>query len=219
MAIGANKSRYLAYFEKTYKKKLNTNFIIHGTQVHRYDGFRKIFETLLNNKNGGFTIVETGALRIKHNWTDGQSSLLFYEFLALFGGKLISIDNDKDAIKTCGEILSEEVPKTGKAGFTLIKGDSIKELSRLDEHVDLLYLDTYDIDINNPNLSMEHYLKELAATDRIITKSKDLLVATDDNFEKFGKGKFIIAWAKKTNQDILLENFQTLVRVRNNSLD
>jgi hypothetical protein len=214
MMIGANKDKYLDYFEKAYKKKLSWNIVMWGEQVDRYKGFRRIFEGLLENKKKDYTIVETGTLRTEDNWADGQSSLLFYEFINIFGGKLISIDINKDAIKICEETLKNRIPKTGKAKLVLITGDSLKELDKLDENVDLLYLDSCDLDKNNPNTSMEHHLNELIAAKKVINKSKNLLIATDDNFKECGKGKLVMEWAKKTHQEVLLEAYQTLIRVK-----
>ncbi len=200
-AIGRDKEKYLRFFHQTY----------HNTM--RYAGFKKIFETLLNKKNANFTIVETGCSR-KYGWGDGKSSFLFFEFLNIFGGRLVSIDIDKNNLRICSKVL-KSIPKTGKAKFLPIAGNSTDILSGIQEDVDLLYLDSVDLDANNPESSMLHHFAELKNARAIIKKSGRLLIAVDDNLKEsnIGKGKYILEWAKKTNQEILAEGYQIIIRI------
>lgn len=205
------KDEYLSYFDTTYKEKLTA----HPVFADRYNGFRKIFETLLNEgrrtsliEKRGFTIVETGTLRKKDKWTDGQSSLLFFEFLSFFGGELISIDTDRFALETCEKVLRESIGLE-RALFTPICGNSVAELEKMDKKIDLLYLDSYDFEEINPLPSMIHHLKELASAANIRSKSPNLIIAIDDNFkEEVGKGKFIAEWAKETKKEIIHDGLQ-----------
>ncbi len=210
--INMDKEKFLNYFDRTYHRRL-TESLAGGKPVNRHIGFRKIFEELLNKKGGGFTIVETGTLRDEERWADGQSSLLFFEFISLFGGKLVSIDIDEGNIRACKRALLNRIPKSRKAELVLVVGNSIEELNKIDESVDLLYLDSYDLDKDNPAPAMVHHLKELVSAGKIINKSKGLLIATDDNLEGAGKGKYVMEWARGTHQEILLENYQTLIKV------
>lgn len=203
-----NKTEYLDFFEKKYKSKLQENPLFED----RYNGFRKIFEELLKKKDRNFTIIETGTLRTEDSWTDGQSSLLFFEFLSIFGGKLITIDIDKSSLLKCKEILSKNVG-LDKAELVLIHGNSVEELAKIDEEADLLYLDSFDFNHENPMPSMIHHLKEFASAWRIITKSKNILIAADDNFEVFGKGKFLKDWAIETKREILHEGYQLVFKM------
>lgn len=198
------KDEYLAYFDKTYREKLTA----HPVFADRYNGFRKIFEALLSLKQRDFTIVETGTLRKKDQWTDGQSSLLFFEFVSLFGGELVSIDTDRFALETCEEVLRDRIG-LDKAKFTPLCGDSVAELEKIDCAVSLLYLDSYDFEVVNPTPSMVHHLKELASVGSIRSKSQNLIVAVDDNFKNgMGKGKFIVEWAKETKKEIVHDGLQ-----------
>ena len=47
------------------------------------------------------------------------------------------------------------------------------------QHIDLLNLDSYDVDFKNPNDSAMHHLKELLAAAPLI--SKDTLILVDDS--------------------------------------
>lgn len=210
------KDEYLKYFDETYRERLTA----HPVFADRYNGFRKIFETLLNegrrtslsgNKEG-FTIVETGTLRKKDQWTDGQSSLLFFEFLSFFGGELVSIDTDRFALETCEEVLRDTVG-LDKAKLTTICGDSVAELEKIDRPVDLFYLDSYDLDPINPFPSMAHHLKELASVGRIRAKSPGLIVAVDDNFEGGGKGTLVREWALTIGKEIIHDGLQFICRL------
>jgi hypothetical protein len=204
---------FLDYFEKTYKDKIqsqNINF------ADRYNGFHLMFKELLQKKQGPFTIIETGTLRKKANWMDGQSSLLFYDFLTKFGGKFISLDLNPNALKECESILAETFPNSNNVDLKLLTGDSVEILAKINEPVDLIYLDSYDLDYNNPAPSMFHHLKELINLKKIIQKSQNLIIAVDDNplnNRSIGKGKLVLDCAKETNQKILYDGFQIIFQI------
>jgi hypothetical protein len=210
--FGINKETYLTYFDKIYKKRIGRGIFLNGELIDRYAGFRKIFEELLDKKSGGFTIIETGVLRKPGKWIDGQSSLIFYEFLNIFGGKLISIDLNEKNLKICDKALRAGVWPSGKANLVLIFGNSLEELKKIKGEADLLYLDSYDLDIRNPEPAMAHHLKEVESAAEIIKRSNDLLIAVDDNFRDIGKGKYVREWAQKTNKEILLDSYQIIIK-------
>ncbi len=202
------KDKYLSYFDKTYKEKLTA----HPIFADRYKGFRKILETLLDKKKSNFYIIETGTLRKRDQWTDGQSSLLFFEFVSFFGGTLLSIDTDKNALETCESVLKNAVGFK-KAKFIPVCGNSIAELEKINKSVDLLYLDSYDFDDLNPLPGMLHPLKEFASAARIRARNPHLLVAIDDNFANgMGKGTYLKAWAKETKKEIIHDGLQFIFK-------
>lgn len=201
-------SEYLTHFETTYKSRLEA----HPVFKDRYVGFYKIFKHLLLHKEKDFTIIETGTLRKKDTWTDGQSALLFYEFITHFGGKLISIDTDPQALATAREVL-ETVPKQPHASYELLLGDGVAMLHALDMSADLVYLDSFDLDEFNPVPSMVHHLKELASLRKIVTLSPGVLVAVDDNFSLFGKGKYVKEWALATKQEVIHDGYQFIFKM------
>lgn len=210
--ISPDAHSYFVYFEKEYKDKLTFPYPW-DYYSDRYNGFRRIFETLLAKKPGDFTIIETGTLRTKDQWSDGQSSRLFYEFLNIFGGKLITIDIDPKALSVCRRVLGQSVRKTGRARLQLVLGDSRTELTKIDEPVDLVYLDSLDVG-DDPEPAMQHALQEFKSLDKIVQRSPGLLVAIDDNRDNIGKGKYPLAWAKNSGQQILHDGYQILFRMR-----
>lgn len=221
---------YLPYFDQQYRDLLSPRMKLPGikkilSQFHqgkqvsyspklRYPGFRIVFEQLLKKKQNSFTIIETGTLRQPDNWAgDGQSSFLFYEFVNFFGGKLISIDVEQKNLDACRHILLNHRPQRDQATLDLRCGDSVSVLHDIDEHVDLLYLDSMDFDSRCPEKSMVHHLKELCSARKMIAKSPGLLVAVDDNGRDVGKGKYVLDWAHQTHQEILYHGYQIVMRI------
>lgn len=206
---------YLAYFAKQYADKLTVYYNdVLAADADRLAGFQLIFAELLRRKNRDFTIIETGCLRYRDGWSDGQSSLLFYEFINLFGGKLITLDIDPVNLDTCRAVLRESpAQKLRPCEFLPRLGDSLKLLAEIDEPADLLYLDSCDITAEQPELSMAHHFKELASAGKILAKSPGLIVAVDDNGPAIGKGRYVLDWAKKTGQRIIHEGYQIIFQI------
>jgi hypothetical protein len=129
----------------------------------RRDSFRSAFDFLANHRPNGHLIVETGCARQADNWLgDGQSTYLFDCFANAFEGQVLSVDIDPQA---CAYARSMVGPRT-----TVFTEDSVPFLHRLgrdlvqtDRQVDLLYLDSFDLDSANPNPSALHHLKELCS--------------------------------------------------------
>ena len=140
--------------------------------------FRKAF-AYLDAISGPITIVETGCARARGNWAgDGQSSVLFDRYLeARDGGRGWAIDLDPQATALCKELVSERIQvRTGDSVPQL--RDLADELLELGRSIDLLYLDSYDLDWNNPTPSAVHHLKELVSI--VSALRSDTLVMVDD---------------------------------------
>jgi hypothetical protein len=174
-------------------------------------------------------IVETGSARTDAIG-DGQSTLLFEKYLKLGpGGKLITVDLNPDATKFCNVRLD---PKYSKA-FT---NDSVSFLKNFInyipngfEKIDLLYLDSYDVDMNAPHDSALHHIYELVAAKPYLTL--DTLVLIDDSPQNYnmcmnlegqyqllntprpwGKGMYVAEYAEKIGAETLAKNYQLLYR-------
>lgn len=202
--------QFFEHFDTNYKQKLQPEPFI----KNRYHGFKRMFQHLLAKKDSDFTIVETGSLRWEDNWLEGQSSLIFGEFLNVFGGRLITIDLDPESSQACKQILEKRFGGGLRFGLQTVTGNAVTELEKLDLPVDLVYLDAMDIDFDDPTPSMAHHIKELASLAKVIVKSPGLLVAVDDNMDvKTGKGRFVIEWAKATQKEFLYEGWQVVFRM------
>lgn len=144
---------------------------------NRIDSFQIIFDYLSEVDKP--SIVETGTYREENNITgDGMSTVLFDTFIEFYGGKGVSIDIDKDACK-----LSDESTKN----FQIINENSLTALSRLETKADLLYLDSFDVDWNNPLPAATHHLKELFSARNLLKEGT--LIVIDDNILVSPKNK------------------------------
>ena len=141
--------------------------------------FRKIFK-YLDSLPTPIIIVETGCLRVKDNFLDGQSTLLFDKYTLSRGkqSKVYTVDINSNSTKVCKQVVSDNVEIT--------TGDSVRYLNNLSYNflknktkVSLFYLDSFDVDWRYPYPSAAHHLKELTSTARIL--HEDTLVVVDDS--------------------------------------
>lgn len=158
-------------------------------------------------------IVETGMCRIKDNFEgDGQSTRIFDSFVSENGGKLIAVDNDRNAIEMCKLLVNEK--HTG-----LYWQDSVSFLSYLNnfyggdvKKIKLLYLDSYDVDFYDPHESALHHLCELTAI--MPSLESNSIVAVDDNMiindKKTGKGIYIEKFMEKAGHRMVYDGYQKI---------
>tara|TARA_R100000231_G_scaffold8027_3_gene10930 strand:- start:494 stop:1132 length:639 start_codon:yes stop_codon:yes gene_type:complete len=154
----------------------------------RETGFTKIFEYLRRIKDP--VIVETGTIREDYNFEgDGCSTILFDRYVDTQGGTLLTVDIDPVACKNA---------RTVTTHAEVIEADSVEFLSTLEGHVDLLYLDSFNIyNWLDDWEASGHHLKELFAAKNVIKEGT--LIVVDDNLymkntdtnKKFGKGRMI----------------------------
>jgi hypothetical protein len=148
--------------------------------------FRKTFRYLDRFKRP-LTIVETGCVRKAGNWAgDGQSTVLFDRYVRAGHRQSVvhSVDLDPAATRTCRRLVSRRV--------IVHTGDSVALLPRIGARlraearaVDLLYLDSFDLDWQNPTPSAVHALKELAAIIGML-RAESLVVVDDSAMRAFG---------------------------------
>lgn len=107
----------------------------------RFPTFKVAFNLFL--AFNGESIVETGCLRMPNDFSAGQSTLVFCEFLHQYGGHLWTIDIDPNNISVCDRLTREFCRVR-----TLICSDSVTHLGSsgvdLPKRIDLLYLDSFD---------------------------------------------------------------------------
>jgi len=193
--------------------------------AHRTESFRKIF-TYLDRFDRPIAIIETGCVRQRDNWAgDGQSTLLFDKYAEFHSGSVVfSVNRDPQAVALCRSLVSDRV--------RIHTGDSIAWLKSLTDdppaglrQVDLLYLDSYDVDFDDPLPSAIHHLKELVAIAPLL--SAGTLVAVDDSPSSFigvhnqnnsfnlmrppkidGKGRLIAEYAAQIGAEVLFVDYQ-----------
>lgn len=140
--------------------------------------FREMFKHL-DLLEGPVAIVETGCARSVDNWWgDGLSTLLFDRYIAsrADGSTCVSVDINDRAVANARQLA---------AHVRVVQDDSVHFLSELADQfasegrtIDLLYLDSFDLDKSYWQPSAIHHLKELTAVIRCLRN--DTLVAVDD---------------------------------------
>ena len=141
--------------------------------------FRKIFK-YLDSQPTPIIIVETGCLRVKDNFLDGQSTLLFDKYTLSRGNnsKVYTVDISSKSTKVCKEAVSQNVEIT--------TDDSVRYLNNISSNflknktkVSMFYLDSFDVDWRYPYPAATHHLKELTSITRLL--HEDTLVVVDDS--------------------------------------
>lgn len=146
----------------------------------RHQAFATIAELLPE----GCRIVETGTVRQIDNWEgDGQSTIVWDTLATSLGGTVTTID--------INPIGAELVAELELQATTAIVGDSLDVIPTLTGHADFLYLDSFDVDFDNPQPAAAHHLSELTAALNLLAPGS--LVAVDDNRDDKGKGSEV-AW-------------------------
>jgi len=168
----------------------------------RANAFATLFELLKTRfeQKGPLTLVETGCVRQLENWEgDGNSTILFHKFAEQTGSRLYTIDIDADHCR----LAIENCP-----GAIVVCGDSVAELYRLRKSlsaIDFLYLDSFDLDWNNPHPSALHHLKELCAAAPLLRPGA--IVFVDDNASGAGKGMYVAEYMRAIGATIVSDGY------------
>lgn len=207
---------WMRIFEKEYKPFLNIGiskkrYAQYKNLYQRAPGFEIIFKELLSIKNKDFQIIETGSTRKPGNWKDGNSGIIFSDFVKTVNGFVRSVDINQKAVDTANANIDSNFHKA-------FCSDSVSWLSSLDdlEKIDLFYLDSYDVDWDNDTPSAEHHLKEFLSIEKFITK--DTIVAIDDNVlgrednKRAGKGRLIFEYLDSKNIKPIYDGYQIIYR-------
>lgn len=175
----------------------------------RAEGFDIIFELLDNLHQQEYHIVETGTLRNPGNWKDGQSAVLFTEFVKTASGSVRSVDIDPIAVTAAQAAIKNKC-------FSVLCSDSVAWLKSLTDlnKVDLFYLDSWDVKWNNDCDSAEHHLQEFLAIEPYLKPRA--IVAIDDNsrfldtHQRTGKGRKIAEYLDSRGIKPLYDAYQII---------
>ena len=167
----------------------------------REESFRMMVSFLSQQKKP--VIVETGCARVENNFEgDGMSTLIFDCFVELNGGSLYSVDISHDSVNFA---LSKITSNRTKIACE----DSVSFLHKFDQKIDLLYLDSYDLDPENPHPSSMHHIYELLAVSKCLKKGT--MIVVDDNLsEEIGKGKYIADYLSKIGVPMIYSGYQQI---------
>jgi hypothetical protein len=185
-----------------------------------YLTFKKLFENMTQLKEP--IILESG---IASQGT--HSTYLFNEYVKKYGGKFWSVDINRDLV---------EMHKGNMCPATQLVCDNsvsfFKQWSKKNDEVDVIYLDSYDLDFYNYEPSANHGLSEYYSLLPVIKKNTLLLIDDtpinpywldtrdqlyydmisfyDKNKYLPGKGMYVLKEIKKVEK--LMHNYQVLYR-------
>ena len=150
--------------------------------------------------NRPINVLETGCGHYGDCKTFAPMTYIFADILNnLKGGSLLTVDINENNLNKC-----KELTKTFSHIVNYKLGDSVHVLRNLNEDfaksLDLIILDSYDLNLFYPNPSGIHHLQELLMLYNKI--NKNCLIAIDDNFLPW-------AWIDWTWDNGKVERFET----------
>jgi hypothetical protein len=175
----------------------------------RADGFDAMFQSL-QALGRSLLVVETGYLRIPGNWEgDGQSTFMFDALVRTSGGVLISIDVTNECIDTARKACS--------SATQLLENDSVSALNALAQvssrQIDLLYLDSFDLNAGVLPSAIHHALELTAARPLI---GSGTMICIDDYAigSSGGKGMIVDKFLTAVRAEVLYSGYQKIWRIR-----
>ncbi len=174
--------------------------------AHRAATMQATFE-YLDKLTDPLVIIETGSVRLADNWAgDGQSTILFDRYATIRPGcQVYTVDNSVVSSQECSKLVSKRVQ--------VYCEDSVVCLHRLARQTwpegtsFLFYLDSFDVDFNNPYPSAAHHLKEMVAISPLL-RNDSLVVVDDSPAQPRGKGFLIAEYAQAVGAKTLFHAYQ-----------
>lgn len=174
-------------------------------QNHRYKTFIEALD--LMKQRGARIIVETGTSRNgdANCCDDGCATIIFAEWARDNNAIVYSVDIDGQALVNAGNALGRNHPYV-----YLIQSDSVVFLRNFRQSIDMLYLDSYDFEFDNPEPSQLHHLNEVMAAEPWLTA--DSIVMIDDcDLPHGGKGKLAIEYLLTRGWKIASQGYQVIL--------
>jgi hypothetical protein len=120
-------------------------------------------------------ILETGSM---HSLGSRAFTLLFGHLAQMPSGRFTTVDVDPVGLQQC-----RDITQTYADSITYVCRDSVSYMESLSsaeiQKLDLLILDSWDLDVFDPLPSQIHHLRELLA---VVKDFQDCVVVVDDNF-------------------------------------
>ena len=187
------------------------DYLENRCDVKRIETFQKTLD--LMEERGATCLVETGTQRLGYSCrNDGCSTAIFADWARDHGALFYSVDTNREAIEKVQRLLKSESIKN-QVSFShvgLVCSDSVPFLRNFGQQIDMLYLDSFDIDCQNPWPSQRHHLKEIIAALPWITENTVILI-DDCGLPHRGKGGMAIEFLEKRGWVIIAEEHQALL--------
>lgn len=171
--VSLTRKSFLPIYRERYKPLLDG----------RSDSFEIVFEHIERLHKGNFHLIETGCVRRMHDWSAGQSTLLFDQFLQVHSGTLWSVDISAHNCAHARTRCSSHVLIHCRDSIEFLKG----HVQTNGADIDLLYLDSFDVDWSHLEPSARHHLAELEAAWPRLRKGALLWLTTT----KISKAKLV----------------------------
>jgi hypothetical protein len=192
------------WFYKKYYEKYNG-----GNQ--RYYTFQLALNLLIQTHEEP-VIIETGCQRQEEDVGAGMSTSIFAEYIARYGGKLVTCDNSEMHLRKAETFIS----KWQHIEVDMVLSDSVTFLKQYNGPCDLLYLDSLDYpigenagDVQMRDDAQNHILEEFKAAEVWLSDTAILLL--DDNaLPEGGKPKLLKQYLMHRGWVCLLDFQQTL---------
>lgn len=169
--------------------------------VQRSNTFLMVAKTAL--ELGAKNYVETGCYRGCH--FDGQSTLIWAKLAQATGGHVTSIDVSQDSISRAIDLIGEEMRPY--VSFMLMC--SLSGLKLVEGPIDILYLDSFDHDPNNPEPCQQHQLAEAQiAIPKMAERS--IILLDDCCFTTGGKAKLSHPFIVDCKWKIVAQEYQNV---------
>ncbi len=160
--------------ENIWKRSLDFYLNIEGVNQNRREQAVQVSQAVDLSSISKIEVIETGA---SQNLSDGCFGLLFAHLCSLSNSKMYSVDLDPDITRLSQEMYQKYIPGFYVNNFT---NDSIEFLQNYEGWPTLVHLDSWDLDIYNPEPSMLHgFMEFLAIKDKMESGS---YIIVDDNF-------------------------------------
>jgi hypothetical protein len=151
-------------------------------------------------------VVETGCVRGADDWGAGCFGYVVGAWLWLHeAGKLIAVDNDASRLATARKLL-----EAFGSRVELANHDSVRWLATNRQKIDLLYLDS--LDVEHP-MHAEHCLAEAQAAMQSLAKDSFILI-DDTPWSRggwAGKGRLAIPWLINHGWRIIEAGYQVFL--------
>lgn len=199
-----------------------TNYAHRMPYVDREPTFRAMCEfvrarqQLLDQSDEQVAIFETGCARAFEDYGAGYSTVIFDTLLQTMGkGTLTSVDITPANVRVAQSFIKWKNSR-------VLCDNSLTALGQWTFPIDLLYLDSFDLDLNDDTPSAEHHLRELKLAWPLLRLPA--LVAIDDNFSgeyrpighryKGSKGRLVREYLAAQDVAPMLDTQQTLWLVK-----
>lgn len=174
---------------------------------HRASTFRMALQ-LLEEQPGPHVICETGCMRCDPGEeaakNDGTSTLLWDGFVRHHGdGTVYTCEIDRETVERAATHCSDRC--------VFLIGDSVRTLRLVPPNVDLLYLDSFDLQWHNTHPSALHHLEEMASASPLLKPGSIVLI--DDCGPDGGKGLYVANWLHRIGATPIIRHYQYLWRM------